>query len=44
MLLGHIELRILPKIIHVPAAVPGAAVPGAAAPEAAVPGAAASGA
>ena len=33
MLLEHIELRILPQIIHAPgAAAPGAAVPGAAAP------------
>ena len=40
MLLEHIELRILPQIIHAP----GAAAPGAAAPGAAVPGAAAPGA
>ena len=33
MLLEHIELRILPQIIHAPgAAAPGAAVPWAAAP------------
>ena len=33
MLLEHIELRILPQIIHAPgAAASGAAVPGAAAP------------
>ena len=33
MLLEHIELRILPQIIHAPgAAAPRAAVPGAAAP------------
>ena len=50
MLLEHIELRMLPQIIHAPGAVapgaaaPGAAVPGAAAPVAAVPGAAAAGA
>ena len=40
MLLEHIELRMLPLIIHAP----GAAAPGAAAPGAAVPGAAAPGA
>ena len=33
MLLEHIELRILPQIIHAPGAyAPGVAVPGAAAP------------
>ena len=33
MLLKHIELRILPQIIHAPgAASPGVALPGAAAP------------